>query len=109
MGIAGLANADQCQVLRIRAVLKEQSGVGPLADASAGDKVLVIYCLSLCLCFPWAHLPRTPQGKPTLQVHPHGSAGGFGGGKCCQDPQFGHLYSSFSSSPSLSPAAYLWL
>lgn len=112
-GRAGLANANECQLLGTRAELREESGVGPLADASAGDKVLVIYCLVFSVFWlPWAHLPRPAQGKPTLQAaspaaHPHGAAHGFGGGKCCQDLQFGHLCASFTSSPSPSPATYL--
>lgn len=89
---AGFASANECQLLGTRAELREESGVGPLADASAGDKVLVIYCFVFSVFWlPWAHLPRTPQGKPTLQAvspaaHPHGAACGFWGWQVLPGP-----------------------
>lgn len=70
MGSAGLANAGECQLLRIRAVLREESGVGPLADASAGDKVLVIYCMVVSV-FELS-LDTSPM-HPSREAHPAGT------------------------------------
>lgn len=70
IGSAGLAGADKCQLLRIRAVLREESGVGPLAESSARDKVLVIYCLVVSV---FGLSLGTSPTHPSGEAHPAGT------------------------------------